>query len=85
MEFRTFFTKVGVQPNATASIYMETVQSTKTAKTAIEETRATKLTCSIYGPMQKQNDASGAGQEQCAIKVTIEFADILRSDQILLE
>lgn len=50
-----------------------------------EAVRGTKLSCAIYGPMQRQSDASGAGVEVCAIKVTIEFADIMRNDQVLLE
>lgn len=35
--------------------------------------------------MQKQSDASGAGSEACTIKVTIEFADLMRSEQVLLD
>ena len=47
--------------------------------------RATKLSCSVYGPMQKQNDASSQSNEACTIKVSLEFADSMRGDQILLE
>jgi hypothetical protein len=84
MEFRQFFSKVGVQPGATASSYIETQQTT-TSRVDGDIARATKLSCAIYGPMQRQNDVSGAGVESCAIKVIIEFADIMRSDQILME
>lgn len=87
MEFREFFSKIGVQPGATSSAYLETQTTTTLTGGKQEETvvRATKMTCAIYGPMQKQSDASGAGVEACSIKVAIDFADIMRSDQILIE
>jgi hypothetical protein len=53
MEFRQFFAKGGIQPTATASAMIE-IQSVR--EDGLQ--RATKLMCSVYGPMQKQNDAS---------------------------
>ena len=49
MEFRQFFSKVGVQPAATSSAYIETQSTTRSHGEEI--VRATKLSCAIYGPM----------------------------------
>ena len=45
MELRAFFQKTNFQPEATASAYLE--------MTSPADLSSTKLSCSIYGPMQK--------------------------------
>ena len=82
-DFRAFFHKFGVNPNAISSAFIETVQTT--SRKDFKGDRSTKVVCSIFGPMQKQQDASGVGSEACSIKVVIEFDDLMRSEQILLD
>lgn len=82
-DFRAFYHKFGVNPSAISSALIETVQTT--SRKDFEGERATKVICSIFGPMQKLRDASGVGSEACSVKVTIEFDDLMRSEQILLE
>ena len=82
-DFRAFYHKFGVNPSAISSALIETVQTT--SRKDFEGERATKVICSIFGPMQKLKDASGVGSEACSVKVTIEFDDLMRSEQILLE
>ena len=65
MEFRAFFIRFDVHPGATSSAYIETQQVDPKSK----EQSSTKLQCAMFGPMQKQSDASGAGQEACSIKI----------------
>ena len=81
MEFRSFFKKPNFQPAATASAYIE-VAPTESS------THSTKLSCQIFGPMQKQTDfglgASHSG-ESCTLKVGIDFADTLQADSLILE
>jgi len=64
---RPFFTKTGLMPAATASAYIETNDPTTG--------QATKLSCSLFGPMQLQAQGGANSLDQCQIKVNIEFTD----------
>ena len=77
MEFRSFFYKVNFQTNASASAYTET-------KNVQTDGGSTKVSCAVFGPMQKQQDGTSTSNEGCSIKVNIDFADTTLSDSIIL-
>ncbi|CDW85852.1 UNKNOWN [Stylonychia lemnae] len=75
MEFRAFYQRSQFQTSATGSAYLEVLSAE----------RSTKISCTIHGPMQKQQDITQSlSSEQCTIKVNLEFADSLISDSLIL-
>lgn len=75
MELRAFFHKTNFLPQASASAYFEV--------TSPGDKSSTKLSCCIYGPMQR--DFGVVSAEQCQIKVSIDFADSSMHDSLILQ
>jgi len=67
VQLRQFISKHSHNQSASASAYYET-QST-------EGKQGTKLSVSLFGPMQLQSSQNTILSERCQLKTTIEFAD----------
>ncbi len=70
VSIRPFFSKHSHNQQATASAYYETTDQSNT-----------KLSVSLFGPMQLSASQNTISSEGCQIKTTIEFSD----DSIVLE